>query len=208
MDPTSVLAFAGIALVVVLVPGPSVLFAVARAVAAGRRVALLTVLGNSAGLAVQAMVVAVCVSLVVTPSAQVLTVLRLVGALYLLWLGLSAIRSRHTAALAGSVAGHNLETTVRPLQDGLVVGLTNPKSAVFLAALLPSYVRTEAGPAAVQVLALGLLFCAIALVGDSAWAIAAARARTWLATDPRRLAWSSVAGGLVMVGLGLLVAFG
>jgi len=93
-----------------------------------------------------------------------------------------------------------------PLRDGFVVGVTNPKSVVFLAALLPQYVDPSAGPAAAQMVLLGALFCVIAILSDGTWAMAAARARQWLGGDPRRLAWTSAAGGLVMIGLGLLLA--
>ena len=89
-----------------------------------------------------------------------------------------------------------------------MVGITNPKTVVFLAALLPQYVEPAAGLVAARMIALGALFCLIAIVSDGAWAVLAARARLWLASDPRRLVWTSVAGGLVRVALGLLLLLG
>jgi threonine/homoserine/homoserine lactone efflux protein len=205
MAQDSLAVFAVLSLAVVAVPGPSVLFAVGRALAEGRRVALLTVLGNTAGLSIQVLVVAVGAGLLLAGSDALLALLRPLGAAYLVWLGLAAIRRR---PLTTGRAGPPVMSTFRPLRDGLVVGLANPKSMLFLAALLPPFVRPEVGPVVPQVLLLGLLFCAIALVGDGAWAVAAAYARDSLASDPRRLAWCSVAGGSLMVGLGLVIAVG
>jgi len=201
----SLAMFAVLSLAVVAVPGPSVLFAVGRALAEGRRVALLTVLGNTVGLSIQVLLVAVGAGMLLAGSDDLLALLRLLGAAYVVWLGLAAMRRRPRPA---GLARPPVMSTVRPLRDGLVVGLANPKSMLFLAAVLPPFVRTEGGPAIPQMLLLGLLFCAIALVGDGAWAVAAAYARDRLASDPRRLAWCSVAGGSLMVCLGLLIAVG
>jgi threonine/homoserine/homoserine lactone efflux protein len=90
--------------------------------------------------------------------------------------------------------------------NGFVVGVTNPKSIVFLAALLPQYVDPTGGMVAAQMVALGALFCPLAIMGDGAWAMSAARARSWLSSDPARLSRTSVAGGALMIALGLLLA--
>jgi len=206
MGYPAILGFAAVSVAIIAVPGPSVLFAVSRAVVAGRRAALLTVLGNATGLFAQVLLVAFGVGLIVTGSDLVHGALKLVGAAYLVWLGVSAIRRRHDAARA---LGAEMSATSRaPLRDGFVVGVSNPKSIIFLAALLPQYVAPEGGPVAAQMIALGALFCCLAIVGDGAWAVLAARARSWLSGDPRRLTWMSVGGGLVMIALGLLLATG
>lgn len=206
MNPSAMVGFAAVSFAIIVVPGPSVLFAVSRAIAAGRRSALLTVLGNASGLFVQVLAVALGLGAVVAGSDATYTMLKVAGAAYLAWLGVDAIR--HRQAAVGAVDGPVASPIARPWRAGFVVGLTNPKSIVFLAALLPQWVDPAAGAAAAQMVALGMLFCAIAVVSDGAWAIVAARARLWLASDPRRLTWTSVAGGLVMVGLGLLLLFG
>ena len=89
-----------------------------------------------------------------------------------------------------------------------MVGISNPKTMVFLAALLPRYVDPAAGLVPAQMILLGALFCAIAIVSDGTWAVLAARARRWLASDLRRLSWSAVAGGVVMIALGSLRLLG
>lgn len=206
MSQAAVLGFAAVSLAVIAVPGPSVLFAVSRAIASGRRVALLTVLGNASGLFVQVLFVALGLGVVVTSSDLAYAALKLTGATYLVWLGIGAVRRRHDAARVAHAGTPT--TTATPWRDGFVVGVSNPKSVVFLAALLPQYVDPAAGFVPAQMVVLGGLFCLIAIVSDGAWAVLAARARLWLASDSRRLVWTSVAGGLMMVGLGLLLVLG
>jgi threonine/homoserine/homoserine lactone efflux protein len=91
------------------------------------------------------------------------------------------------------------------LLQGLTVGLTNPKTLVFLSSLLPQFVDPASAPQP-QILALGAVFAAMALAGDSVWALAAGRARDWFARSPRRLARLGVGGGALMIGLGVSVA--
>jgi threonine/homoserine/homoserine lactone efflux protein len=208
MVPAShVLAFAAVVTVLIAIPGPSVLFTISRALTVGRRAALLTVIGNELGLCAQVVAVAFGVGAVVQRSAQVITVIKLAGAVYLAFLGVQAIRHRRSMAeaLAARV------TPVRPLRairDGFVVGVANPKTIVFFVAGLPEFTTTAPGhlPVPAQMLILGALFPVIALVLDSAWAAIAGTARQWLVGSPRRLALIGGAGGLVMIGLGVSIA--
>ena len=208
MVPAShMLAFVAVVTVLVAIPGPSVLFTISRALTVGRRGALLTVIGNELGLCVQVVAVAFGVGAVVEQSAQVITVIKLAGAVYLAFLGVQAIRHRRSTAeaLAAQV------TPVRPLRairDGFVVGVANPKTIVFFVAGLPEFTTTAPGhlPVPAQMLILGALFPVIALVLDSAWAAIAGTARQWLVGSPRRLALIGGAGGLVMIGLGVSIA--
>jgi threonine/homoserine/homoserine lactone efflux protein len=208
MVPAShVLAFAAVVTVVIAIPGPSVLFTISRALTVGRRAALLTVVGNEVGLCVQVVAVAFGVGAVVQRSAQVITVIKLAGAVYLAFLGVQAIR--HRGSMAEALAAR--VTPVRPLRavrDGFVVGVANPKTIVFFVAGLPEFTTTAPGhlPVPAQMLILGAMFPVIALVLDSAWAAIAGTARQWLVGSPRRLALIGGAGGLVMIGLGASIA--
>ena len=210
MPPSHVLAFAAVVSVLIAIPGPSVLFTISRALTVGRRSALLTVVGNELGLYVQVVAVAFGVGTVVERSAEVIAIVRLAGAAYLVYLGVQAIR--HRRSMAEALAAHM--TPVRPLRairDGFVVGAANPKTIVFFIVALPEFTAGAAGRLTVtmQMLILGALFPAIALVLDSAWAAVAGTARQWLVRSPRRLALIGGAGGLVMIGLGVsLVATG
>jgi threonine/homoserine/homoserine lactone efflux protein len=145
------------------------------------------------------------VGAVVERSAQVITVVKLVGAVYLVFLGVQAIRHRRSMVLAARV------TPVRPLRairDGFAVGVANPKTIVFFVVGLPEFTTTAPGhlPVPAQMLILGALFPVIALVLDSGWAAVAGTARQWLVASPRRLALIGGTGGLVMIGLGVSVA--
>jgi threonine/homoserine/homoserine lactone efflux protein len=207
MVPVShLLAFAALVSVLVAIPGPSVLFTISRALTVGRRAALLTVVGNELGLCVQVVAVAFGVGAVVERSAQVITVIKLAGAVYLVFLGVQAVRHRRSMAEALTAR----ITPVRPLRairDGFVVGVANPKTIVFFLVGLPAFTTTAPGhlPVPAQMLILGALFPVVALVLDSAWAAVAGTARQWLVGSPRRLALIGGTGGLVMIGLGVSI---
>ncbi|WP_216216450.1 LysE family translocator [Amycolatopsis aidingensis] len=207
VSTSQVAAFAVLTFVMVVIPGPSVLFVVSRALAAGRRAALLTVVGNATGVYLQVIAVALGLGAVVERSATAFTVVKLVGAAYLVYLGVQAVR--HRRALADAVHTAVTASTARPLRvirDGLVVGFANPKSIVFLAAVLPQFVDHTAGSVPVQMMLLGILLPAIALVLDGSWALLAGTAREWFARSPRRLALIGGTGGFVMIGLGASLA--
>jgi threonine/homoserine/homoserine lactone efflux protein len=194
------IAFMVTCAIVVLVPGPSVLFTVGRALSLGRRGALLTVAGNATGVLVQVGFVAVGLGAIVTASATAYTVVRIACALYLIWLGVQAIRHRSSwvEARPGSATPRGNWPILR---QGIVVGSTNPKMIVFLTAVLPQF--TDDGRAVgPQILALGAVVVATALVCDSSWAFAAGTARNWFARSPRRIPAMSGAGGAAMIGLG------
>ena len=166
---TQLVAFAVTAFVLILIPGPSVLFTVGRALSVGRRGALLTVLGNTGGLYVQVIAVALGVGAIVEASVEIYTVLKLAGGAYLVYLGVQAIRHRRSRATEMAVATVRTRNR-RVLLEGFVVGLTNPKMIVFLAAALPQFVNRGAGQVTLQMLLLGLLVAAIAMGSDSLWA--------------------------------------
>ncbi|WP_381801831.1 LysE family translocator [Streptomyces niveus] len=199
------LAFAAMSLLLIVIPGPSVLFVVGRALAQGRRAALTTVAGNTLGGYVLVVGVAFGVGAVVERSVVAFTALKLVGAAYLIHLGIKAIRQR--GSLHTSFGGDGpARSDLRTFWEGFAVGVANPKTIVFFAAVLPQFVDPGQGHVAVQMLLLGLVFNLIAVVCDSVWGLAAATARGWFVRSPRRLAMVGGAGGFAMIGLGVTVA--
>jgi threonine/homoserine/homoserine lactone efflux protein len=204
MDADVLFGFAVAAFVLVVVPGPSVLFVISRGVALGRKAAVLTVVGNTAGVGLQAVLVAAGVGAVVERSVVAYEVLRLAGAAYIVYLGVQAVR--HRRALSTVLDAATVRTTRHLVREGFVVGVTNPKAIVFFTAILPQFVQPDAGPVLVQMLVLGGIFCAIALVSDSTWGLLAGTARAWLSGEPHRLRRLGGTGGLVMVGLGAHLA--
>ena len=142
----------------------------------------------------------------VAASAHAFTVLKLVGAAYVIYLGVQAIRHRGVARAALD------DPDTRPrthgwssVRTGVIVGVTNPKTIVFFAAFLPQFVD-DSKPTAPQLLLLGTLFAAMAAASDSCWALASARAKAWFARKPERLDRLGAAGGVMMIGLGATLA--
>ncbi|MFJ9337753.1 LysE family translocator [Streptomyces sp. NPDC101733] len=200
-------AFAVVSLLLIVIPGPSVLFVVGRALAHGRRAALTTVVGNTLGAYVLVVAVALGVGAVVERSVLVFTALKLIGAAYLVYLGVKAFRQR--GALHGALTTADAPAErgrLRTLGEGFVVGVANPKTTVFFAAVLPQFVEPERGSVTGQMLVLGLVFTLIALLSDSLWGLVAATTRDWFAGSPRRLSLVGGVGGLTMIGLGVGVA--
>ncbi len=194
---STLVTFALAGVVLVVVPGPSVLFIVGRALAHGRRAALTSVAGNTTGAMAVVVVVALGLGAVAAASVVVFTVLKIAGAAYLVYLGVQTIRHRGALSLgAGGPAGG------RVYWQGVLVGVTNPKVLVFFAAVLPQFVDPAAGSATTQMLVLGLLFALIAAVLDSLWGLAAGAARDWFATSPARLRRLGAAGGASMIAMG------
>ncbi len=197
-------AFALASFLLVVVPGPSVLFVISRGVALGRKAALATVVGNAAGVYVQALLVAVGLGAVISRSATVFTVIKLAGAVYLVFLGVQAVR--HRRALSSVLDVADVRPTRHLLREGFFVGLANPKATVFFAAILPQFVEEGGAPAGLQMAALGLVSVTIAILSDGCWGLAAGSARNWLSASPRRLELLGGAGGITMIGLGFGLA--
>jgi threonine/homoserine/homoserine lactone efflux protein len=202
---SQLLAFALASVVLIEIPGPSLMFALGRALTVGRREAVWSVVGNGLGVGVQIGAIAVGLGALVAASAVAFTVLKIAGAVYVVWLGVQAIRHRANARHALAAAGPPRGRPHSPLGTGVMVGLTNPKTLVFFLAFLPQFVGTG-HPAAPQVLLLGVIFVALAIASDVCWVMAASRAKAWFARRPQRLDAMNVAGGVVMMGLGAALA--
>lgn len=200
-----VLGFALTCLVVIAIPGPSVLFVVGRALAHGRGTALASVVGNVAGIQVGAVCVALGVGTLVQRSALVFTAVKLAGAVYLGWLGLQAVRHRRSLA---SAFGEPLAPggARKAATEAFMVGVGNPKAYVLFAAVLPQFANPAAGHVPLQLLILSLVALPIGLICDSAWGLAASAVRSWFAGSPGRLELVGGLGGLAMIGLGLALA--
>jgi threonine/homoserine/homoserine lactone efflux protein len=204
VQPERFLAFAAVAFAIIVIPGPSVLFVVGRTLAHGRRTALASVVGNELGEFVLAIVAALGVGSIIQRSAVLFTVMKLAGAAYLVYLGIRALLQRKRHALADTLMP--ARTTPRAVADGFLVGVANPKTAIFFAAVLPQFVNRSAGNVPAQMLLLGFAFVLIALVSDSAWTAVAGGARAWFGRSPRRMEMIGGAGGLAMIGLGVTLA--
>jgi threonine/homoserine/homoserine lactone efflux protein len=203
MLPTDhLLAFLLTVYVLILIPGPSVLFVVSRGVALGRRAALATAVGNEIGLAVQLALVAIGVGSILARSDAVYTTVKLIGAAYLVVLGVRAIRERRDLAAALNSNTVVPRSVARAVREGFLVGVSNPKGVLIFTAVLPQFIDRSRGHATVQLISLGLICVLVAMLSDAAWALASGTARRWLGSSPRRLQRLSAGGGLSLIALG------
>lgn len=201
----NLLAFLAAAIVLVVMPGPTVLFVVGRSLALGRRGGLLSVLGNAIGLVPIIVAVAFGVGALIAESVVVFTIIKFAGAAYLVYLGIQAIR--HRRRTAESVQARLAPKPAwRMLAEGFLVGVSNPKTIAFFLAVLPQFVAPHAGWVPGQLLLLGGIFVVLALLSDGTWALAAGSARDWFARSPRRVERLGATGGVMMIGLGGVLA--
>lgn len=201
------LGFTVVSVIIVVMPGPGVLFVVGRALSHGRRTAVTSACGHNIGNYAVATCVAFGLGTLLERSAQIFVAVKLAGAVYLVWLGIQAIRHRSSLAGAMQAAGPDTpHTGWRALRDGTVVGLTNPKAFILFGALLPQFVDRSAGHVPAQMLLLALVPVCVGTVSDSLWGLAASGVRAWFARSPRRFSLVGGAGGLAMICLGVTVA--
>lgn len=193
------------AMVIILAPGPSVLFVIARAIAWGRKTAVFTVAGNVTGAFALSTLVAIGLGPILQRSDLAYAAIQWGGGLYLMYLGVDAIRQRRVHAEDMRNQGDFAPGVARSMRDGFWVGALNPKGLVFYAAVLPQFVDREKGSVALQLILLGAVFSILAFFSDGTWGLLAGTARQWLATDAKRLEKLRATGGIVMIILGISV---
>jgi threonine/homoserine/homoserine lactone efflux protein len=194
-------------MVIIIAPGPSVLFVIARAIAWGRKTSVLTVLGNVTGSFVLSTLVALGLGPVLQRFHLAYVAVQWGGGLYLIYLGIDAIRQRAVHASDMTNQGPIGPTALQSIRDGFWVGVLNPKAIVFFAAVLPQFVDIEGDQVTPQLILLGLTFCVLAFISDGTWGLLAGTARAWLAESKSRLERLRGFGGSIMIILGLAVLF-
>lgn len=189
------------AFIMVVIPGPTVLFTIGRAMALGRLGGFLSILGTAVGSIVLVVAVALGVGTVIAQSIVLFTIVKVLGAGYLVFLGIQAIRHRKDAARA-IVSAPTKRSGVRLLVEGFVIGVTNPKSIAFFLAILPQFVDLHAGSVPVQLFVLGAIVVTIGVACDAVWVLLASAAREWFGRSPRRIEAMGATGGALMIALG------
>ena len=190
-------------ILIILAPGPSVLFTIARAIAWGRVAAIATVIGNAAGMFLVSVLVALGIGPLLQRSEILYNGIQWAGGSYLIYLGYAAIAASKVDAadMQKTVGGKpSFFTSVR---NGFWVGVLNPKSVVFFAAILPQFIDQEKNNVTAQLLLLGAIFALIALISDGSYGLLAGTIRQWLAGDVKRLIFMRLTGGIVMIALGI-----
>jgi threonine/homoserine/homoserine lactone efflux protein len=205
LDPTQLALYVAAAFVLAVTPGPGIFYVAARALAGGRAEGVASSVGTGLGGMVHVVAGSVGVSAIVLASAELFTALKLLGAAYLVWLGvrtLQAARRDASAALDGTVAAAPAGAR-RAFREGVLVEALNPKTAAFFLAFIPQFVAPAAGNVALQFVALGLVSVLLNTLADVAVALAASRVRAGVATRPSLVRRLREASGVAMIALGL-----
>ena len=198
------LPFIAFSLVIIAIPGPSVMFAISRALVLGRRGAIITVVGNGIGVFVQAVAVSVGLGILIESNEVLMTVIRLAGAGFLIYLGINSLRHRRDGIDSPETA--NKTPSRNLLRESIIVGMSNPKTIVFFSAIFPQFVDAARGPIVLQMLILSVVFVVFGISGDAIYALSAGAARDWFAQSPQRIVTIRVIGGTLILGLGVATA--
>jgi threonine/homoserine/homoserine lactone efflux protein len=186
----------------VAIPGPAVIYIVTRGVVHGRRGALVSVAGVEIGNYVEVIAASAGLAALIASSATVFTAVKLIGAAYLIWLGIRTL----TDGAVDEVDIAPQRSHRRLFWQGFAVGALNPKLAIFLLAFLPQFINADAGPVWLQTLVLGTIFSITAAIGDTLIGLAASRAGSTLRTRLTGRTQLSRAAGVVYIGLGVTAA--
>jgi threonine/homoserine/homoserine lactone efflux protein len=206
-DTAHFLAFVAASLILILIPGPSVMFTVSRALIYGRRQAVLTAWGNAAGAFCASALAAVGLGALISESALAFSIVKYAGAAYLVYLGVKALRDRKGLMAPEDEELKAPKRTLVTLVEGFMVGLLNPKTILFFLAILPQFVDPASGSATAQMLVLGGTFAVLAAGCDTVWGLVAAAARDVLRRPKSKLIMART-GGTALIGLGIAAAAG
>ncbi|PJF48773.1 MAG: LysE family translocator [Chloroflexi bacterium] len=203
LQPVQIQLFVLASLALLVAPGPAVLYIVARSVSQGRLAGMVSAAGVQVGALVHIVAAALGLSAVLLSSALAFNAVKYLGAAYLIYLGARQWRTREPATGAPATPRESLQ---RVFAQGVVVNALNPKTALFFFAFLPQFVDPAQGDVAAQVLLLGLLFVALAMVNDGAYALLAGSLGNWLRGNRRFWRGQRIFAGAVCVGLGVMTA--
>ena len=202
MDNENLAQFILASVAIILVPGPSVMFVIARAVAWGRLTALLTALGNALGMLLLSVFIAIGLGPLLQRSELLLISVQILGGLYLIHLGIDAYRNRELHASDMVKVEEIRPSNVQILREGFTVGVLNPKALVFFSAVFPQFIDPQAGSITSQLLLFGAIFSVLAFLLDGTWGLVVGTSRDWFVTSKNRLVVLRTIGAVVMMALG------
>jgi threonine/homoserine/homoserine lactone efflux protein len=205
---TTLAAFAAASLLLILLPGPAMIFLVTRGVVGGRRVGAVSALGVESATLVYVIATALGLTALLATSALALSAIRYVGAAYLLYLGIRTILTRREPLIAAGEAGAPQPSAWRTWRQGFFVGIANPKVALFFLAFFPQFVHPEAGSVVGQVLILGAIFVSMGVVLDVTYGVAGGALGAVLARNGAAVRRTRLTAGLSYLALGGYTAVG
>lgn len=203
-DPSRLALFVGAALLLLVVPGPSVLYIVTQSVSHGRRAGMASVAGITTGTLVHIAAATIGLSALLASSALAFDIVKYLGAAYLILVGLRRLAGLERTEQAEAPRRRSLGRLYR---QGIVINVLNPKTALFFLAFLPQFVDSTRGAAWAQILVLGLLFAGLGFISDGVWALVAGTLGERLRRSRRFPQVQRYVSGSVFVGLGAAAAF-
>ena len=203
-NPSSLLLFITGGIVLLVIPGPAVLYIVGRSIDQGRRAGVVSALGIGCGGLVHVTAAALGLSALLVSSAAAFSVVKYLGAAYLIYLGVQKLR--HTESFAPSNE-HERKSLGRVFRQGVAVSVLNPKEALFFFAFLPQFVDPARGAITAQILFLGMLFICMGVVSDSLWALFSGTVAHWLRGNARWMRTQRYVSGGMLISLGVATAF-
>jgi threonine/homoserine/homoserine lactone efflux protein len=204
IDDVAWLFFIVASLLLIVTPGQDMILVMSRSIAQGAGAGVATAAGVSVGLVGHTLLATLGLGALLRTSEWLFVALKLVGAAYLVWLGVQMLRTRGAEIAASAGAPRSL---ARLFADGALSNVSNPKIAVFYFAFLPQFVQPGAAHPTLAVFALGLLFAALTFLVKGPVGLAAGALSGWLRARPQALTWLYRSSGAVLVGLGLKLAF-
>jgi threonine/homoserine/homoserine lactone efflux protein len=202
--PRELLLFMTAAIVLLVIPGPAVLYVVARSVDQGRKAGLASCSGIATGGLVHVLAATLGLSALLVSSATAYAIVKYVGAAYLIYLGIKKLRER--PAVSDGVKPVQPASLRQVYVQGILVQVLNPKTAIFFFAFLPQFVDPTRGSVTLQFLTLGMAFTLMGFTSDSLWALTAGSAAGWLKRNQTFLKHQQYVSGTVYIGLGLATA--
>jgi len=203
IDTITMTTYGAIVLGFVFIPGPATLLTVTRAMSSGAKVGIATGTGIAAGDVVHTVMAIVGISAIIAASATLFSIIKYIGAAYLVYLGIRAILERAPATFVARGAPISAGIAFR---QAILAEVFNPKTALFFLAFLPQFVRPENGSVAFQLAILGLAFVLLGLVSTVVYAVSAGRLGDFLRRNPVVLKWQGKAVGAVYCALGVRLA--
>jgi len=201
---SSLLLFVTGAAILLLIPGPAVFYIVGRSIDQGRRAGVVSALGIFAGGFVHVTAATLGLSALLVSSAMAFSVVKYLGAAYLIYLGVQKLRSDESLGPTGVREPQKLR---RLFAQGAVVSVLNPKEALFFFAFLPQFVDPARSAIAPQILFLGLLFLCMGVVSDTLWALCAGTLAQYLRGNARGMHTLRYVSGGMLISLGVATAF-
>jgi threonine/homoserine/homoserine lactone efflux protein len=196
--------FIAASIVLIVTPGQDMILVMSRSIAQGSAAGVATAAGVSVGLVGHTLLATLGLGAILRTSEWLFVLLKLIGAAYLVYLGVQLLRTRSQEIAASQGASRS---TWRLFADGALSNVSNPKIAVFYFAFLPQFVAPDAEHPTAAVFVLGLLFAALTFVVKGPVGLAAGRLSGWLRRRPGALRWLYRTSGAVLIGLGIKLAF-